>query len=211
MDEISEALRHGYVRFPFKANHGGVDLWRRFEGAGRHRKSISHIRVVLDQHRKRAVRGRARLSDKALRNFLLNHHGYIQNTVAILDESFEERRCDVVGQIADEVKRSVWKVDFEGIALDDLHIRRHLRAESRNEVSIDFDRDNALDCSGEDLREASGARANFDDRVFRLQVCELHNTAEDGSISQEMLAEALLQFRAAKRQQKLAQGVRTCE
>ena len=65
--------------------------------------------------------------------------------------------------------------------------------------------DNALDCSGEDLREASGASANFDDRVFRLQVCELHNTAEDGSISQEMLAEALLHFET----ENVPYGIRT--
>ena len=59
-------------------------------------------------------------------HFLLNHHGDIYDAVAIFDEAFEQRRCNVVRKIADKMKWSGREVHLQGVAFDDVDVGRHL-------------------------------------------------------------------------------------
>ncbi len=105
MNEIGERPGVGHVRFPVESYHRRVHFRPRFESARRHSKAVRHGCVVLDENGKRPVFAGSRFCRKPFRNFLLNHHRDIQDAVAIFDESFEQRCRDVVGQIADKMKR----------------------------------------------------------------------------------------------------------
>ena len=65
-------------------------------------------------------------------------------SVAVFNESFEQRRCDVVGKIGDEMKWSGRKVHLQGVAFDDFDIGGMLPSKRRNQIPIDLDGDDAL-------------------------------------------------------------------
>ena len=76
--------------------------------------------------------------------------------------------ADVVGQVADDVKRAVGvfvEVDGERIGIDDLDIGRHGSAQRPDQVSIDFDGDDTFGDRSKLPGERSGSGSDFDDSV----------------------------------------------
>ena len=87
-----------------------------------------------------------------------------------VDELLQKRRGDVVGKIADEMKRVAresGEIHFERIAFDDLDVARHGGAQLWNEVAVDFNGDDAACSGGEFARQRAGARADFDNACLQ--------------------------------------------
>jgi len=100
----------------------------------------------------------------------------------MLDESFEERSCDVVRQISNKMERPGREFDLQRIAFDDLHICRHRTAKRGNQISIDFNCNHLPRGCRQLASQRTRSRTNLDDSVFRCDAGELNDSLQDRSI-----------------------------
>ncbi len=89
MHKAGETFVLRYVRLPLGADDSRVHFRTRFKCARRNSEAISHRRVILNQDGKGPVITRARLCDQPVRDFLLNHYGYVDDLIAVIDESLQ--------------------------------------------------------------------------------------------------------------------------
>jgi len=168
LNEVGESGEVCDAGFPVEADDGGVDLGPWHEGAGWDGESPGGLRIVLHEYGQRTVLSCARLGADAFSDFLLKHHGDFDNACAIGNEDTKQRGGDVVGQVADDVIRTVdvlIEIDVERIGIDDFDIGRHVAAQRRDQVAIDLDADDALRNGGEFARKRTGPRTDLDDGV----------------------------------------------
>jgi hypothetical protein len=101
-----------------------------------------------EHHRETAVVAVAGCGGDAVYDFPLQHHVHVVDCVDVLQEMEEERRGDVVGQVADYAQplgaalaREGGEVEGEGVGFVDGEARLvgKLGLQLRDEVAVDFD------------------------------------------------------------------------
>ena len=106
---------------PDHADNGRHDLRRRRKCLGRNITVLDHAVLSLKHDRKPAVGFRSRGGDHSVDHFLLKHKMLIYDAVADFGELKEERRRNVVGQIADHAdlffRGEVSPVELQGVSL----------------------------------------------------------------------------------------------
>src|SRR5688572_10379441 len=201
MHEVCEVSRVRDPGLPLQTDDGGVDFrgWR--ERARGHRESPDRRGVILNEHGERTVVFGAGLRPQALGDFLLEHDRDVEDVFARGDEVLQERRGDVVGQVADDVEwcaGELGEIGVECVAFDDFDVARHGGAQLRDEVAVDFDRDDAARGGSEFTGKGAGSGSDFDNGVTGGDAGKPNDALEDVAIGKEVLAVALLQKRPVR-------------
>lgn len=202
-DEADERFLHDAEFFKagseFPAEDGGVNLGRRSEGRGRKREELLGGAVHLRGDGEGAVVARAGFGADAVGDFALDHeHGGVEGGVA-LGEAKQNRRGDVVREVADDGQLLSClgccggEVEAEHILLDNFHIVlraiTEMHAQAEHELMIVFDGNDAGGAGGKPLGDGAQAGTDFN-RGARAQVAERGGNALDGSlVVKEVLAE----------------------
>ncbi len=133
----------------------------------------------------------------AVDHFLLQHHVQVHHVVDGLEQVEEQRRRNVVGQIAHDsqwsaaLSREVREIERERIA--DVQAQRvaEPRGERRGEIAIDLHRIDAAGRGDEAIRDRAGAGADLDDAIARTHADRVDDPLSHTGIVQEVLPEPL--------------------
>jgi hypothetical protein len=175
-----------------------VHLRRRPERAGRHLEQVFHAAARLQHDAQPAVDLAARVGGHAVHHFLLQHEVHVADRGGVLERVEQQRRGDVVGQVADQADRCAARergdVDGERVGFDDLELAdaRGRRAQARGQVAVELDRGQRADAREQREGERAFARADLDEALARLRVDRAQQPVDDAALVQEMLPEALL-------------------
>ncbi len=177
----------------------GPNLRRRRE------RARSDVEACLRAHRERQHDGEAPVllaawrRGHALDDLALQHHVQILDDGCELEQMKQQRRRDVVGQVADDAQRArpgreSAEVELQRIGfVDDQPLgMRHAARQRGRELAIDLDDVQALEPLAERNRQRAGAAADFDHRVARQRSNNVDDPADDGRVVQKMLAEPFL-------------------
>lgn len=184
--EFSEARTHG------KAENGGLHIRGWHERAGRQREDALDDRIHLRGGREQAELARAGGGDDSVGNLALHHDNSPRDRIAVPEKVHEDRRSDVVGEIAGDAEPFFGcaqgaEIDGEDIGLDDFD-SGELLPQARGEVAIELNGDEAARASSEKLSDGSGTRADFDHGITRY-VAECIDDGGAGSrINEKVLA-----------------------
>jgi hypothetical protein len=128
-------------------------------------------------------------------DLLLQHEVHVLDAGVTVQQTKQQRRRDVVGQVADNAQpvAQATVVEFQCIGLVDADVRLAVvfLAQGTGQVAIDFDAVQVPGCSSQRRRDGAMAGPDFDYNV----VGPWSDRADDGfdyaRVRQEMLAEAL--------------------
>ena len=177
---------------------GAFDFGRRAEGGGGDFEDALDVGLDLGGDAEVAVVAAAGSGADACRDFGLHQEDGLRD-VLCREGAFEDRRGDVVRQVADDGARAPGaEIDLEDVALDDREAafgdrRGEFLIQVGNQDGVKLDRDDALGAFEEALCERAAACANFDQQGSVLLTCCLSNVVEDRFAGQEMLAESAAQ------------------
>ena len=133
-----------------KPNHGRVDLGRRPKRPGRQAQYALDVGHELHLDRQRAVVSAAGCRHNPIRDLALHHQRRVAKQPSLVcgvEQTKQNRRCDVVGKVADDSNgrvlalKQLREIDVKEIGLNETHVRRNTRRKRRGEVAIDFDGD----------------------------------------------------------------------
>ena len=91
-----------------QAHDGRVHLGWRVESAGADVEQMLHAAVVLHHDRQATPVATARAGGHALDHFLLQHEVHVANQRGVVQQVENQRRGDVVGQVADDAQ-AAWR------------------------------------------------------------------------------------------------------
>ena len=181
-----------------KTDQRGLDFGCGHKGAGRDAQYDSGLRVELSEHAQIAVGARAGHGREPFRNFALHQQRQGANPAPKGEKAMQNRRGDVVGQIAEDetflglmLAAEGREVSREDVGLEDFNLRFRFELLSKvgSQNSVKFDGDNAPGSFGEKLGHRAAPRADFDDQVVRTEVERRGNPPTVTGAGQEMLAE----------------------
>src|ERR1035437_5062560 len=186
------------ARCEFQPQHRREDVRRRRERRRWKREECFDASVHLCSGGKQAVVAHAGSSGDAVRNLPLHHHnGAGENTTrAGREETQQNLRSDVVGQVADHVSGLASgyeriELHSQHIGLDDLDVRllAELKAQLSGEGAIDFNRDKTMTSRGKDRRNSAVAWANLDHGALAEWAERVHDGGASSVVNQEVLSE----------------------
>ena len=173
---------------------GRLHLRRRPERAGRHDEQARDPELRLQHHGEPPVVGRSRRGGHSRDHFLLQHHVQVAQQRVVRGQMEQQRRADVVGQVADDaqVGAKLRIVEFERVGLVERELLgRERRAQPRREVAVDLD---GRDVSGA-LDEAAGQRReagpDLDQVVAGLRIDRVDDARDVVRVGEKILAEPL--------------------
>ena len=102
----------------------------------------------------------------------------------------QQRRGDVVGQVADDAGALWQRTEIEFERVRDMHLDS-LGREPRREVAVDLDRLHVRRALEQRARQHALPRPDLHDGVLRRGRDRLDDSAHDARVVQEMLPEAL--------------------
>ena len=107
---------------------------------------------------------------------------------------FEQRCCNVVGKIADEMKRvpasRTRSTSSASPSMTSTLAGMEVR-KLRNQVAIDFNRDDATCSGGQFARERARARSDFNNSVFGLICGEADDPLKDMAVGKESVGRSV--------------------
>ena len=116
--------------------------------------------------------------------------------VARLEEVEQDRRRDVVGQVADDAKLSTRRrggqgreIDVEHVGLDHLETRR--AAQPHGQVAIELDDGERLAALEQRTGQRAAARPDLDEGLSRPRVDRVDDPVDHRSVDEEVLPEPL--------------------
>ena len=148
-------------------HHGRLDFRRGIKGFGGHVDQHFHIEAVLQHHRQPAEFRIAGRSDHAFDHFTLQHHMDVADVAGKRSKSEQQRRRDVVGQVANDAQivPQHRKIEFQHIAfVNDQPFRRIQPAQPGDQIAIDLDH----------LREWVGRKRTLGAGLYSLHRLDPH-------------------------------------
>jgi len=188
-----DVVAHRQRRHP---EHRGVDARRRLERFGRHVEQGLDPVAPLQHHRQPAEVLVAGLRGDPVDHLLLQHEVLVLDGVTRLEQVEQDRRRDVVGQVADDAKLSTRRrggqggeIDVEHVGLDHLEARR--AAQPHSQVPIELDDGERLAALEQRTGQCAAAGPDLDEGVSRLRVDCVDDPVDDRSVDEEVLPEPL--------------------
>ncbi len=123
----------------------------------------------------------------------LQHEVHVADDADVFGEMEEQRRRDVVGQVADQaqIAADAGEVESQGITFVDGHAcRRVLLVQAGDQVAVDFDDVQMIEARQQRLGNCPEAGADFDDRVAALRIDGGDDGIDDAAVNQEILPES---------------------
>ena len=197
-DELAQERRIDVVahRQRRHAQDRGVDARRRLERLGRHVEQGLDPVAPLQHHREPAVVLVARPRSDPVDHLLLQHEVLVVDGVARLEKVEQDRRRDVVGQVADDAQLSPRRdggqgreIDVEDVGLDDVEPGR--AAQPRGQVAIELDDRERAAALEQRTGQRTPARADLDEGLTASRIDRIDDPVEHRSVDQEVLAEPL--------------------
>ena len=159
------------VRARAHAHDGRIDARRRVEGLGRHVEQVLDLVAPLQHHREPAEGLGARLGGHAVDHFLLQHEHLVDHVRRGGDQVEQDRRRDVVGQVADDADRAAQalgergEVDLQHVGLD--HVEVAAPAQPLGQVAVELDDGQRVAVRAQRDRHRAQARADLDQALAR--------------------------------------------
>ncbi len=158
-------------------------------------KSLRHPVADLQHHRQPAIGLAARRRDHPVDHFLLQHEVLVDHAIGELHEPEQQRRRDVVRQVADDAQRSRGErrpVELQCVGFDQGQlVRRELLAQPGGEIAIDLDGGDVARAPDEFARQRGLPGADLDDRLVLARLDRIDDPLDHAPVMQEVLAEAL--------------------
>ena len=131
----------------------------------------------------------------AVDDFLLQHEVHVMDAVAAVDQVKQERRRDVVGQVADDPQGIAERteIELERVRLVDDHVAPAVETalQRRRQVAVQFDAVKPARFLRERLRDGALPGSDLHDGVLRLRIDGADDRVDGAGIGQEVLAESL--------------------
>ena len=174
-----------------------VDPGRRLESLGRDVEHRLDVVAPLQHHAQSPVVLAAGYRRHPVDDLLLQHDVLVDDMVDRLEQMKEDRRRDVVGQIADDAKppraclpgRQGDEIDAQHVGLD--HLEPGRAAQAGREVAVELDDDQGARAFEEGPRDRAQARSDLDDRLAGLRRHRPHDRIDDRRVGEKVLAETL--------------------
>ena len=160
---------------------------------------MSRLEPGCQHHGEPSVRTAAGCGGDAFDDFLLQHHVQIVDVIMGGGDVKQQRRRNVVGQIADDSQaaaahtRQCCKIEIQRIGFMQLECLRcaPARAQLGGEIAIDLDGVQRAGLADQAFGERAASRADLQQRLLGLRRDFAHDAIEHAAVMQEMLAEPL--------------------
>ena len=168
----------------------------------------------LHEHRDRAVGLRAGPREQAVRDLALDHDRPVADARQSVQALHDQRRRDVVRQVRDELRRGGLErgeIEAERVAEHEIDVLATAKAlgEMWLEPAVELDGVHARDSLGEVFGQNPQAGPDLEHDVFRIELREPADDAEDVVVDEEVLAELDGWVRpGASRERERSRGVR---
>ena len=179
-------------------HHCRVHLRRRPERSGRYVEQRVHRAVRLQHHAEPAVDLAAGLRAHAVDDLLLQHEDHVVDRRSVVERVEQDRRGQVVGQVADQPQRACvagqrGEVDLQHVAVDHRQGAVRLRGLRQREDQIAVELDHGQFAVAVEQRKGDRALAgtDLDQAVARLRIHRQHDAVDDAAVVQEVLAQVL--------------------
>ena len=182
-----------------EARHGRPDARRGREGARADVEQMPRLEPGRQHHREAAVVAAAGRGDDAVDDFLLQHHVQIVDVLVRRSDVKQQRRGDVVRQVADDAQAAAAhacqrrEIELQRVGLVQLERLRRApaRAQLRGEIAVDLDGVERARLADQPLGQRAAAGTDLDQRLVGLRRDLAHDAVEHAAVVQEMLAEPL--------------------
>src|SRR2546421_7858047 len=99
------------------------DFWRRSKRLRSHIEQLFYLTICFEENGKIATFARSGCGSDAIDNLALEHQGHVGEAVALLDQSLQNCRSDVVGKISDYARllrrlNRAAEINRQGIGFD---------------------------------------------------------------------------------------------
>ena len=158
----------------------------------------------LQHHAQPAIDLAARPGGHAVDDFLLQHEMHVAHRRGVVERMEQDRRGQVVGQVADQADLPVRARAFmrERGEIDVEHVARGSASSSpcaarglgqrHDQVAVELDRRQRAMAVEQRERDRALARADLDQAVAGLRIDREHDLVDDAAVVQEVLAQRLL-------------------
>ena len=197
----ARTLGHDKRRFAAhgQARHGGPDAGGGREGSRADIEQMSRLEPGREHHGEPAVGTAAGRGGDAVDDFLLQHHVQIVDVLMGGGDVKQQRRGDVVGQVADDAQPAAAHARQRREDRTPAHRPRAARslrcaparAQLRGEIAIDLDGVQRAGLADQAFGERAASRADLQQRLLGLRRDFAHDAIEHAAVMQEMLAETL--------------------
>ncbi|MCY1367601.1 hypothetical protein D9M69_545440 [compost metagenome] len=184
-------------RVGYQAHDGRIDFRRRVERARADVEQVLDPAVVLNHDRQATPVATTRAGSQALDHFLLQHEVHIANQVRVVQQVKNQRRGDVVRQVADHAQAArhgieAVEVELQRIALMQVEVALagKLLVENRDQVLVQLHHVELRAAAEQALGQCALARADFQQAVFCLGMNGAQDAVDNAGIVQEVLAKA---------------------
>ena len=181
------------------AHDGGIHLGRGAERLRRHIEQLFHLEAVLQHHRQPPVFRRGVPGNHALDHFILQHEVHVLDALGVGGEVEQQRRGDVVRQVADDAQRGGQRreIEFQRVSgMDDQFrsriILRVVMLQPRDDVAVDFHHMQMIQSLQQRTGQRAQAGADLDHIVGWFRANRADDIGDDLLIDQEILAETFL-------------------
>jgi hypothetical protein len=197
-DELAQQRRIDVVadRQRRHPQHRRVDSRRRLEGFGRNIEQTLDPIAPLQHHGEPAEVLGPGLGGDAVDDLLLQHEVLVLDGTAGVEKMEQDRRRDVVGQVADDAQLSTRhrgrqgrEIDIEHVGLD--HVEARGAAEPDGQVAIELDDGECLAALEQRTGQRAAARPDLDQGLSGTRVDRADDPVDHRSVDEEVLPEPL--------------------
>ncbi len=200
-----------------KAQRGGMHFGRWRKCSGGQGEEFFDPGVELRGGREQSIIAAAGLSGDAIRDFALDENHDCFKVFGIVEQPQEDLRSDVVGKIADDLRRlgaefdagpaqaglgSKQRIEINGenVAFDDFNIGEHAEAEAKlcGQHAVKLNRDQAASALGQERCENAASGTDFEHRVLRYIAEGVDELLSKAVADEEMLSQLGLMLRTAR-------------
>ena len=163
-----------------------MDLGRRPKRPGRQAQYALDIGQQLHLDRHRAVVSAAGCRHNPIRDLALHHQRRVAKQPSLVcgvEQTKQDRRCDVVGKVADDSNgrvlalKQLRKIDVKEIGLNETHVLRNTRRKRRSEIAIEFDGDDLAGTLRQRGSQRTAARTDLDECLVAVGATAAINRA----------------------------------
>src|SRR5690606_4610993 len=169
-----------------------------FESAGADIEQVLHAAVILNHDRQAAPIAAAGGRGQALDDLLLQHEMHVADQVGMIEQVENQRRGDVVGQVADDAQAvcifaEPGEIEFERISLVQVKVRQaaEFALQDRYQVKVKFNDIQPRAAVQQTLGQGTLARTDFHQMLAGTRINAPQDAMNHARIMQKILAKAL--------------------
>ena len=179
------------------AHHRRIHFRRRVERFGRYFNQHLHIEEILQHHAQAAVIVGFRLRHHALHHLFLQHEVHIGHFVRHFRQMKQQRRGNIVGQIADDffAPRNAAEIKLQHVAfMNHQLVGKRLLFQKADNVAVDFAHVQLPQMARERLGNRRQSGPDFNHDIIGLRADGIHDVGNNARVLKKILPEAFAGF-----------------